>query len=89
MRNALNCRVSSLDQFRPAQLAQLLPIFFEDVQRVAVFEVLKDDEAMTELRAEIPGKPSSPHDVTIVPEPIKNPEALAGNLESFRARATP
>ena len=84
MRDTLNCRVSSLDQFRPAQLAQLLPIFSEDVQRIAVFEVLEDKEAIAEFRAEIPRELSCPDNVAIVPEAIECNEALARNLEAFR-----
>ena len=72
----MDLRITSTDQFRPAKLAKLFPIFLEYIKSVSIFEVFERDETLAEFCAEIVRKPSCSYNEAIMTEPFEGSKAF-------------
>src|SRR5690606_16181111 len=86
VRHAMYGRIASLDQFGPAELSKLFPVFLEHVEGVPVFKVLEGHESLTEPRAEVARELAFPHDVSVMSESIEHQEPFACHCQPFPVR---
>ena len=83
MRDPVDRWITSPDQLGSAKLRESLPIFFENVKRIAVLEIFKCYQAVSEPRSKVTSEPTRADDEAVVIEPIEQAEPFGGHLQSF------
>ena len=77
MRNTVHRSITSPDQFCSARLGELLAVLLEHIERVSVFEVFQNHQALAKPRAEVARKPAGPNDEPVMAEPVERFEPFA------------
>jgi hypothetical protein len=78
----MNRGITAPDQLGATKLRQLVPVSFEHIKRVAVFEVLERHDPVPKLGPEVPSESAGAEDEPVVVEAVEHAKSLGGDPET-------